>query len=199
MSFTSHKNVSTSGTAFFYDVGRDAAASFNSRVETRRLKSAQKRHGVRLQKRLAAREGNAAGITVKRRVARYGFDDVAYSHRLTRDLQSARGAGVRAYTAGDTFISVDLMLISKRMRAARTYGTRAAADALFLIEKQLLRGFFAFRVVAPDAVKRTAFQEYGRAEPRSVVHTEPLYLRDRQFNSCIRIHSDLSPYPAILC
>jgi hypothetical protein len=120
---------------FPYDVRRNVTARFDSRVEPRSVKSAQKRNGVRLQKRLAAGERDSARIAVKRRVAKTQPDYIRYAHTPARYLQSRSGAESFAHAAGGTPAPVDIVnAVIKRMHAVFTRRADAAADAFFIIK-----------------------------------------------------------------
>ena len=168
------------------DESRDSFEARPGRVATRveagveafgpRAREEGLREG-RLRERLAAGKRHAAAARlVERRVAHDLRHDLVDGDLGPNEFESARRArpGARAADLAKRPVE-DVRAVAHRVRAPWAgVHTPAAAHALARIEGERGTRGYALRVMAPPALERAAFQEYGGAYAGAVVDREPL-------------------------
>ena len=150
---------------------------------------------LRLQERLAARKRDAAAMTKERQVAQELFCQRRARDRARIPCQCTRGAGfddalperdifriagaVWDAADEDAFPRLRCFLCRRRLLRSNSLPHRPrrllaelAADAAFLEKERPARRRDAFRIVAPAATKRAAFEENGSSDAGTIVRRE---------------------------
>ena len=140
---------------------------------------------LKLRQRLAAGERHAAaGGFVKGAILEHLGEDFLDGGFASDNLQRPRVTPGRAFAADDAGLAVELVLAI--FYFVGSLGTEChaglAADALAGSEEDLAIWRPALRVMAPEAVQRTTFQKYRRADARTILDREPLDLEYATFH-----------------
>jgi hypothetical protein len=131
---------------------------------------------IKLRKRLSARKGDSSAVREKDIVLGELLHDLVDRIFFAKKLECSYGARVGAFAAKRAFGSVDGMLtVGKGMNARRADGGALLTADAFVPQKGKLTFLrFAFGVMTPDTVQRTAFEKDDRADALAIVERKML-------------------------
>ena len=179
---------------------RHGKRRLDGRMDTRRLHALQDIScKLRLQQRFAARKCDAAAMTEERQVAQEHIRKSRARDRARIPCQRARGTGfddalperVVFRVAGTVRDAADedvrLYIVPRRRpfrsellsRRPRGFFAELAADAAFLKKERPARRRDALRIMAPAAIQRTTFEEYGRSDTGTIVRRKASNVKNR--------------------